>query len=109
MHIRRGRNDPAPGPRWQDVVWTFSGVGCGALLLGLVGSGAGAMWSLALGRRAASGALWGGLILFLPGLVLVPINARLGKRSPFGVTAIVLLFLAMVMGAIVWGIRVALR
>ena len=109
MYIHNGRNDLAPSPRWQGAFFTLLGVVCGAALFGLVGSGAGAMWSLALGHGAAVGALCGGLILLALGLVLVPVNARLGTTFPLGMAAIVLLFLEMVMGAVVWGIRVALR
>lgn len=109
MYSHSGRNDLTSGSRCQEAFLTLLGVVCGAALLGLVGSGAGAMWSLALGHGAAVGALCGGLIVFAQGLVLVPVNARLGTVFPLGATAIVILFLGMVVGAIVWGIRVAVR
>jgi hypothetical protein len=82
-----------------------AGVVCGALLLGLFGSGAGAMWSLALGFGAGIGALCGGLGVFVPGLVLVPLDARVGRTFSLGLAALVLLTIEMALGAVVWGIR----
>jgi len=87
---------------------TLIGVVCGALLLGLFGSGAGAIWSLALGFGAGIGALCGGLGVFVLGLVLVPLDARAGKTFSLGIAALVLLAIEMALGAIVWGIRAAL-
>jgi hypothetical protein len=88
---------------------TPAGVVCGALLLGLFGSGAGAMWSLALGFGAGIGALCGGLGVFVLGLVLVPLDARAGKTFSLGIAALVILALQIALGAVVWGIRVALK
>jgi hypothetical protein len=84
------------------------GVGCGALLLGLFGSRAGALWSLALGFGAGIGALCGGVGVFVLGLVLVPLDARAGKTFSLGIAASVILAVEMALGAIVWGIRLAL-
>jgi len=89
----------------QGVFPTPAGVVCGALLLGLFGSGAGAMWSLALGFGAGIGALCGGLGVFVPGLVLVPLDARVGRTFSLGLAALVLLTIEMALGAVVWGIR----
>jgi hypothetical protein len=92
----------------QRAPMTLIGVVCGALLLGLFGSGAGAIWSLALGFGAGIGALCGGLGVFALGLVLVPVNARVGTTFSLGVAALVVLAVEMALGAVVWGIRVAL-
>ncbi len=62
--------------RQQHPFVTFAEVICGALLLGLFGAGAGAVWSLAVGFGADIGALCGGLGVFLLGLVLLPLDAR---------------------------------
>jgi hypothetical protein len=81
---------------------------CAALLLGLFGAGAGASWSLAFGFGAGIGALCGGLGVFALGVVLVPLDARAGKAFPLVAVALVILAAEMALGAIVWGIRVAL-
>jgi hypothetical protein len=94
--------------RRQKTFVAFVGMIFGALLLGLFGSGAGAMWSLALDFGAGIGALCGGLGVFVLGLVLVPLDARAGKTFSLGIAALVILALEMALGAVVWGIRVAL-
>ena len=87
---------------------TFIGVICGALLLGLFGSAAGAAWSLALGFGIGVGALYGGIIVFVLALFLVPINSRMGTARSFGMMALVLLTLEMLVGLVVWGVRAAI-
>jgi len=89
----------------QSVFATPAGAVGGALLLGLFGSGAGAMWSLALGFGAGIGAICGGLGVFSLGLVLVPLDARVGKTFSLGIAALVLLTIEMALGAVVWGTR----
>ncbi len=83
----------------------FMGLACDALLLGLFGGGAGAMWGLALGFGAGIGALCGGLVEFAFGLVLVPLDARLGGAFSWVMSALVFLTIVMFVGAVVWGIR----
>ena len=91
----------------QRGIMTLIGVICGALLLGLFGGGAGAIWSLALGFGADIGALCGGLGVFAFALVLVPLDARTGKAFSLGIAALVLLTIEMALGAIVLGIGAA--
>jgi hypothetical protein len=86
----------------------FVEVICGALLLGLFGAGAGASWSLAFGFGAGIGALCGGLGVFALGVVLVPLDARVGRAFSLVVVALAILAAEMGLGAIVWGVRVAL-
>lgn len=62
---------------------------------------------LALGFGAGIGALCGGLGMFILGMVLVPLDARIGKAFSLGVAALAILAAEMAIGAIVWGIRTA--
>lgn len=81
--------------------------GCGAALVGLLGACAGAIWSAALGFGGGIGALFGGLGLAVPGFLLVPlgIEARdLGFPPAFFYVG--LLLFAMVLGGLIWLIRV---
>ena len=87
---------------------TFIGVICVALLLGLFGSAAGAACSLAVGFGAGVGALYGGIIVFALGLFLVPINSRIGTARSFGMMALVLFTLQILVGLVVWGVRTAI-
>lgn len=91
--------------RQQHPFVTFAEVICGALLLGLFGAGAGAMWSLALGFGAGIGALCGGIGVFALGVALVPLDARAGKAFSLVMAALVILAVEMALGAVVWGIR----
>jgi hypothetical protein len=102
-----GRTAKRPS-RWRAALVTFIGVICGALLLGLFGSAAGAAWSLAVGFGAGVGALYGGIIIFVLGLFLVPINSRMGTTSSLGMMAVVLFTLEMLVGLVVWGVRAAI-
>lgn len=94
--------------RRQHPFVAFVEVICGALLLGLFGAAAGATWSLALGFGSGIGALCGGLGVFALGIVLVPLDARAGKAFSLVIAALAILAAEMALGAIVWGIRVAL-
>jgi len=91
--------------RQQHPFVAFVEVICGALLLGLFGAGVGAVWSLALGFSTGIGALCAGLVVFVLDLVLLPIDARLGKAFSLEMAALALLAGEMALGAIVWGIR----
>ena len=82
-------------------------VGCGALLLGMVGSGAGAMWSLALELGAGVGALYGGLGAFALGMVMIPLNNRIGTTLPLGCISVGLLLFLMLLGALFWMVGAA--
>jgi len=84
---------------------SFVEVICCALLLGLFGASAGAIWRLAFGFEAGIGARCGGLGVFALGIVLVPLDARAGKAFSLVIAALVLLTIEMALGAIVWGIR----
>ncbi len=84
------------------------GVTSGAMLLGLFGAGVGAVWSIAVGFGADVGALCGGLGVFILGLVLVPLDARVGKAVSLVAAAMAILAIEMAIGAIVWGIRTAM-
>ena len=77
-------------------------IGCGALILGIIGGGAGAMWSLALARGALVGALYGGLVAFSLGIVMIPLNNRIGTTLPLGCISVGLLLFLMLLGALFW-------
>ncbi len=76
-------------------------------MLGLFGSAAGAAWSLALGFGAGVGAFYGGSIVFVLGLVLVPMNSRMGTARSMGMIALAVLTLEMLIGVVVWCVRAA--
>jgi len=82
-------------------------VGCGALLLGMVGSGAGATWSLAIEKGAGVGALYGGLVAFALGMVMIPLNNRIGTTLPLGCISVALLLFMMLLGALFWMVGAA--
>ncbi|MBM4431567.1 MAG: hypothetical protein FJ026_14660 [Chloroflexi bacterium] len=94
--------------RWRGALVTVTGITCGALLLGLFGSAAGAVWSLALGYGAGVGAVYGGSIVLVLGLVLVPVNARMRRELSLGLMALALLTLGMLLGVAVWCVRAAM-
>ena len=77
-------------------------VGCGALLLGMMGAWAGAMWSLAVGSGAGPGALYGGLGAFALGIVMIPLNNRIGTTLPLGCISVALLLFLMLLGTLFW-------
>jgi hypothetical protein len=80
----------------------FVAVGCGACIMGIVGSGAGAMWSLALELGAGVGALYGWLVAFVLGIVLIPLNNRIGTTLPLGCISVGLLLFFMLLGTLFW-------
>lgn len=90
---------------WQRAIAGLLEVVCGSALLALFGSGAGATWGLALGFGAGIGALCGGVGVFVLGLVLLPMDARVGQTLSLWIAALVLLIVEVVIGAVVWGIR----
>ena len=82
-------------------------VGCGSLLLGMMGSGAGAMWSLALELGTGVGALYGGLVAFALGVIMIPLNNRIGTTLPLGCISVALLLFLMLLGALFWMVGTA--
>lgn len=84
-------------------------VGCGACILGMVGSGAGAMWSLALELGAGIGALYGGLVAFGLGMIMIPLNNRIGTTLPLGCISVGLLLFLAFLGALFWMVGIAVR
>ena len=81
--------------------------GCGAVLLGLLGSAAGAIWSAALGFGAGVGALAGGLSMAVPGFLLIPLGIEARELGfPPALFYVGLLLFTMVLGALIWLIRV---
>lgn len=82
-------------------------IGCGALVLGLLGGLAGAMWSLALEAGFWPGALCGGLAAFLLGTAMIPLNNRIGTTLPLGCISVGLLLFLTLLGALFWLVRLA--
>jgi hypothetical protein len=72
------------------------------LFLGLLGAAAGVTWSLALDLGAGVGALYGGLALFVIGLLLIPANARISFSVPTGFIVTALLLFLMALGGLFW-------
>jgi hypothetical protein len=112
--IRRTRHTRTRAERTETILHfrrlLLSGmaVGCGAFLLGIVGSGAGAMWSLAL-DKGLIGALHGGLIAFGLGMVMIPLNNRIGTTLPLGCISVGLLLFMMLLGALFWMVGAAVH
>ena len=79
------------------------------MFLGLLGSAAGATWSLSLDLGAGVGALYGGLALFVTGLLLIPMNARMSSAIPTGFIVTALLLFLMVLGGLFWIVGVVER
>jgi len=84
-------------------------VGCGAFLLGMLGSLAGSMWSLALEEGPFQGAMYGGLVAFGLGIVMIPLNNRIGTTLPLGCISIGLLLFLALLGALFWMVGAAVR
>ncbi len=82
-------------------------VGCGALLLGLVGGAAGAMWSMALDAGFWTGAVYGAVVAFGLGTIMIPLNNRIGTTLPLGCISVALLLFLMLLGATFWLVRLA--
>jgi hypothetical protein len=94
---------------WRRHLPQVMAVGCGSLFLGLLGSAAGVMWSLALGVGAGAGAMYGGLALVVVGLLLIPANARAGSSVPTGFVLTTLLLFLMALGSLFWIVGVIER
>jgi hypothetical protein len=88
--------------RLRRTTLSCGAVGCGALFLGVMGGWAGAMWSLAIGSGAGPGALYGGLGAFALGIVMIPLNNRIGTTLPLGCISIALLLFLMLLGTLFW-------
>lgn len=82
-------------------------IGCGALVLGLLGGLAGAMWSLTLEAGFWTGAFCGGLAAFFLGTVMIPLNNRIGTTLPLGCISVGLLLFLTLLGALFWLVRLA--
>lgn len=95
--------------RFRRATLSFVAVGCGACILGMVGSGAGAMWSLALELGAGIGALYGGLVAFGLGMIMIPLNNRIGTTLPLGCISVGLLLFLAFLGALFWMVGIAVR
>ncbi len=80
-------------------------IGCGALMLGLLGAVAGTMWGLALEASIWAAALSGGLVAFLLGTVMIPLNNRIGTTLPLGCISIGLLLFLALLGSLFWLVR----
>ena len=87
----------------------ITAVGCGASLLGLLGSLAGVTWSLAVEHSPSLGALYGGIAVFLFGAVVIPLNSRIGTTLPLGLISVALLLFLTALGAAFWLVGLALR
>ena len=73
----------------------------------MVGSGAGATWSLAIEKGAGVGALYGGLVAFALGMLMIPLNNRIGTTLPLGCISVALLLFLMLLGALFWMVGAA--
>jgi hypothetical protein len=113
--LRRSRRTPSRTERVESILRlrraTFScvAVGCGAFVLAMLGGGAGAMWSLALDLGAGVGMLYGGLVAFGLGMVMIPLNNRIGTTLPLGCISVGLLLFLMLLGALFWMVGAAVR
>lgn len=113
--LRRSRRPRSRRERIESILrlrratLSFVAVGCGALILGMVGSGAGAMWSLALDLGAGIGALYGGLVAFGLGMIMIPLNNRIGTTLPLGCISVGLLLFLAFLGALFWMVGIAVR
>lgn len=95
--------------RFRRSLLNWMAVGCGAFFLGLLGGGAGALWSLALDLGAGVGMLYGWLVAFILGLVMIPLNNRIGTTLPLGCISIALLLFLALLGALFWLVGAAVR
>ncbi len=82
-------------------------IGCGALILGLLGGAAGSLWGLALDAGVWTGVLWGGLVAFCLGTIMIPLNNRMGTTLPLGCISVALLLFLMLLGALFWLVRIS--
>jgi hypothetical protein len=106
-HTRNRRERVETVLRFRRFTFSCMAVGCGSLVLGMMGSGAGAMWSLALDMGAGVGALYGGLVAFGLGIVMIPLNNRMGTTIPLGFISMALLLFFMLLGALFWMVGTA--
>jgi hypothetical protein len=95
--------------RLRRVTLSCAAVGCGAFLLGILGSTAGAMWSLALDEGFAVGAFYGGLAAFGLGMIMIPLNNRIGTTLPLGCISVALLLFLALLGFLFWIVGAAVR
>ena len=95
--------------RLRRAILSGVAVGCGAFLLGILGSWAGAMWSLALELGAGVGMLYGGIVAFGLGVVMIPLNNRIGTTLPLGCISVGLLLFLALLGALFWMVGVAVH
>lgn len=79
------------------------------MILGMVGGGAGAMWSMALELGAGIGALYGGLVAFGLGMIMIPLNNRIGTTLPLGCISVGLLLFLAFLGTLFWMVGIAVR
>jgi len=75
----------------------------------MLGGGAGAMWSLALELGPGVGMLYGGLVAFGLGMVMIPLNNRIGTTLPLGCISVGLLLFLMLLGALFWMVGATVR
>ncbi|MBN2099393.1 MAG: hypothetical protein JW753_07330 [Dehalococcoidia bacterium] len=95
--------------RFRRATLSFVAIGCGASILGMMGSGAGAMWSLALELGPGVGALYGGLAAFGLGMIMIPLNNRIGTTLPLGCISVGLMLFLALLGTMFWIVGVAVR
>ena len=80
--------------------------GCGAVVMGLFGSGAGAIWSTALGFGPGVGALYGAISMAVLGFVLVPFGVQAHETRELGFPPALiyfgLLLFAILIGFLMW-------
>ena len=95
--------------RFRRATLSFLAVGCGAFLLGLLGSWAGALWSLALQEGPWIGAMCGGVAAFGLGMIMIPLNNRIGTTLPLGCISVGLLLFFMLLGALFWMVGMAVH
>lgn len=108
-HVRSRQDRVESILRLRRVILFCVAIGCGSLIMGMLGGGAGAMWSLALGLGPGVGALYGGLVAFALGLVMIPLNNRIGTTLPLGCISVALLLFLGLLGALFWMIGAAVR
>jgi hypothetical protein len=95
--------------RLRRATLSCAAVGCGAFLLGILGSTAGAMWSLALQEGPWIGAMYGGLAAFALGIIMIPLNNRIGTTLPLGCISVALLSFLALLGFLFWIVGAAVR
>lgn len=113
--LRRGRRTRSRRERVESILrlrrasLSCAAVGCGAFVLGMLGGLAGAMWSLALDLGAGVGILYGWLVAFVLGIIMIPLNNRIGTTLPLGCISVGLLLFLALLGALFWMVGAAVR